>query len=417
MGRRSNYWKRPMAERPSVKDILAAARRGGPAKPADEGAAESVPVEEAVAAAEPEAPPVPAPVAATAAAPFGRPLTLKEKLAAARAGAAAPAPAASAAAAPAPVAETPVEAAAVQESPAAPAVPIAPPSLGRPLSLKEKLAAAKAGGVAPASAGAKPAAAPAKAPAATGAAVAAAKPAVKDRVLPPLDKITDPKDLAEALRRAGAAKEKESKAAAAAAAPPKPAATPKKAEVKVVPPKPGKEAAAQAAADAQAERRGFLIGSIFVSWIVVGWSTFTAALSAATLMCARFMYPNVLAEPPSTVKVGLPSNFENDEVSERWKAEWGFWIVRHDGQIYALQSVCTHLGCPPNWLAGEQKFKCPCHGSGFYITGINFEGPAPRPLERFKVMVADDGQIVVDKSLRFQQEQGQWSDADSFIPV
>jgi cytochrome b6-f complex iron-sulfur subunit len=140
-------------------------------------------------------------------------------------------------------------------------------------------------------------------------------------------------------------------------------------------------------------------------------------MSAMTLMCARFMYPNVLAEPPSTVKVGLPSNFENDEVSERWKAEWGFWIVRHGGQIYALQSVCTHLGCPPNWLAGEQKFKCPCHGSGFYISGINFEGPAPRPLERFKVMVSDDGQIVVDKSLRFQQEQGQWSDPDSFIPV
>ena len=85
--------------------------------------------------------------------------------------------------------------------------------------------------------------------------------------------------------------------------------------------------------------------------------------------------------------------------------------------LYALQSVCTHLGCPPNWLAAEQKFKCPCHGSGFYITGINFEGPAPRPLERFKVALADDGQIMVDKSQRFQQELGQWTDPDSFIPV
>ena len=97
----------------------------------------------------------------------------------------------------------------------------------------------------------------------------------------------------------------------------------------------------------------------------------------------------------STVKVGLPTNFEPEEVSERFKAEWGFWIVRStrvNGTdiVYALQSVCTHLGCPPNWLAGEQKFKCPCHGSGFYISGVNFEGPAPRPLERFKVSLADD---------------------------
>ena len=109
-----------------------------------------------------------------------------------------------------------------------------------------------------------------------------------------------------------------------------------------------------------------------------------------TLMTVRFMFPNVLAEPPSTIKIGLPTNFEPEEVNERFKAEWGFWVVRstrYNGQdiIYALQSVCTHLGCPPNWLAGEQKFKCPCHGSGFYISGINFEGPAPRPLERFKV--------------------------------
>ena len=173
-------------------------------------------------------------------------------------------------------------------------------------------------------------------------------------------------------------------------------------------------------------RRGFYVSTLFVPWVVAwiaaAWVTFTAAVSTMTLMCVRFMFPNVLAEPPSTMKVGLPSNYEPEEVSERFKAEWGFWIVRstrYDGQdiIYALQSVCTHLGCPPNWLAAEQKFKCPCHGSGFYVSGINFEGPAPRPLERFKVTLADDGQIMVDKSQKFQQELGQWSDPDSFIPA
>ena len=141
-----------------------------------------------------------------------------------------------------------------------------------------------------------------------------------------------------------------------------------------------------------------------------------------TLMTVRFMFPNVLAEPPSTIKIGLPNNYEPEEVNDKFKVESGFWVVRstrYSGQdiIYALQSVCTHLGCPPNWLANEQKFKCPCHGSGFYISGINFEGPAPRPLERFKVTLADDGQIVVNKSQKFQQELGQWSDPDSFIPA
>ena len=84
---------------------------------------------------------------------------------------------------------------------------------------------------------------------------------------------------------------------------------------------------------------------------------------------------------------------------------------------YALASVCTHLGCTPSWLEGEQKFKCPCHGSGFYITGVNFEGPAPRPLERVGIRIAEDGMLEVDKSLKFQEEMGQWKDPASFVPV
>ncbi len=190
------------------------------------------------------------------------------------------------------------------------------------------------------------------------------------RELPPLDKMSDPKDLAEALRRAGAAKsapaKTDDKAKSHAA---------KKAEPKTVPPRPSKEAALAGASN----RRDFLQD---FPWVAAGWGMFTAAMGAMTIMTVRFLFPNVLAEPPSTVKIGPASQFEPEMVNENWKTEWGFWVVRskaYNGEdiIYALQSICTHLGCPPNWLGGEQKFKCPCHGSGFYISGINFEGPAP----------------------------------------
>ena len=80
------------------------------------------------------------------------------------------------------------------------------------------------------------------------------------------------------------------------------------------------------------------------------------------------------------------------------------------------RSAPTWAARPTGWPPSRSS-SVPCHGSGFYISGINFEGPAPRPLERFKVIVADDGQIIVDKSQKFQQELGQWSDPDSFIPV
>jgi cytochrome b6-f complex iron-sulfur subunit len=129
----------------------------------------------------------------------------------------------------------------------------------------------------------------------------------------------------------------------------------------------------------------------------------------------------VLSEPPSRFKVGFPYQFEEGKVVDRFKDQ-NAWIVRNPDDkgrdtIYALSTTCTHLGCTPNWLEREQKFKCPCHGSGFYITGINFEGPAPRPLERWAVGVGEDGQIVVDMSKKFQQERGEWSNPESFIKV
>ncbi|MGZ3389564.1 MAG: QcrA and Rieske domain-containing protein [Isosphaeraceae bacterium] len=417
-----------MAKRPSVQEILEAARKGGAAKPAAEPEPAAAPapvgeVEEVEASAvepltAPSRPAAPAP-SVPSPSPLGRPLTLKEKLAAARAGGAATsAPAAAPAAAPAPVETATVEEPALAVPEARPAA-VPPPAkpLDRPLTLQEKLAAARG------AASAAPAAGPTAKPATpTTAAAPAAKTAGATRVLPPLEKITDPRDLAEALRRAGAKRTKEAAAKAADAAPAKPAvaAKPAAAKPQSVLPKPAKNVAAAPAG--QTDRRGFMIGSLFISWVAVGWTAFTAGCVAFTGMMGRFMFPNVLAEPPSTMKVGEPSSYDPNDVNERFKAEGGFWIVRsnrYNGQdiIYALQTVCTHLGCPPNWLANEQKFKCPCHGSGFYITGINFEGPAPRPLERFKLTLADDGQILVDKSQKFQQELGQWSDPDSFIGV
>ncbi|MBW3539008.1 MAG: ubiquinol-cytochrome c reductase iron-sulfur subunit [Planctomycetes bacterium] len=153
----------------------------------------------------------------------------------------------------------------------------------------------------------------------------------------------------------------------------------------------------------------------------MAWVAFATATAAFLLATLRFLIPNILVEPPSRFKIGIPSDYPPDMVSTKWTPEFGVWVVNtvYEGQrqIFALISVCTHLGCTPNWLDGEQKFKCPCHGSGFYITGINFEGPAPRPLERAAIALAPDGTLEVDKSQKFQQEMGQWENPSSYVPV
>ena len=154
-------------------------------------------------------------------------------------------------------------------------------------------------------------------------------------------------------------------------------------------------------------RRSVLLGA---------WGAFTLASAGALGATVRFLFPNVLYEPPQEFKAGFPSEFVVDAVDEKYKASHGVWIVRESAGFYVLSTVCTHLGCTPNWLAADEKFKCPCHGSGFVKTGINVEGPAPRPLERYRVTLAEDGQLLIDKNTKYQEEKGQWSLEGAYLP-
>lgn len=305
------------------------------------------------------------------------------------------------------------EAAPVKPAPAAPKKPAA--AGGKP-SVADILAMARAnkGDDAPAPA-AKEAPKPAPKPAAAKAAPAKKEPAASagpvdtQSILTAARKGTQPGPMTKA--------EAAAKGVAVAPPPKKPAK-----ETIVLPPMPVKPDYAkpkgERTASEVAERRAFLFG---MSALAVGFAAMTTALTLMTLGTVRFLFPNVLRLPPSRFKVGFPDVFAPGSVEEKFKAQFGVWIVNaeYNGeqQIFALKSVCTHLGCTPNWLEAEQKFKCPCHGSGFYKDGINFEGPAPRPLERYAISIGNDGQIEIDKSRTFQEEMGQWSDATSFIPA
>ena len=335
--------------------------------------------------------------------------------------------AAAAAASADPASATPASEVAAQEPAAvAPASTTASaPPAAKPGSTKDILAAirAKKGGAAE-----SPAATPAT----------AAKPAVAAKTAPSDAPLPSVADMVRAARKvaagAPAAKPAETEAVVAPPMPakPVPAAAKKKA------PEPVRRSMGTIVAVACTSLACFVLGGLTGSTLLIGlgmlvwfalmtpfaaaWTSITAVTGIATLGTARFMFPNVLVEPPSKFKVGPSSDYPLNTVSNKWKDQFGIWIVHTDqyegkNLIYALSTVCTHLGCTPNWLDGEQKFKCPCHGSGFYITGVNFEGPAPRPLERVGLRVAEDGLLEVDKSLKFQEEMGQWTDASSFVEV
>jgi cytochrome b6-f complex iron-sulfur subunit len=175
------------------------------------------------------------------------------------------------------------------------------------------------------------------------------------------------------------------------------------------------EAAKKARDDAEEGRRAF-VGS---AALAVGWVAFgTGAGVAAGPAFGRFMMPNVLEEPDPRVRVGKLQRYvemEPGAVNEDFKPQ-GIWMIRQEDRVAALSIICTHLGCIPNWLPNDRKFKCPCHGSGYKQDGINFEGPTPRPLERFRIYI-ERGVVVVDKSKKYQYELGQWDQQGSYLLV
>ena len=149
------------------------------------------------------------------------------------------------------------------------------------------------------------------------------------------------------------------------------------------------------------------------------WSSVGAFLAAWFIAFFRFFMPRTLFEPSTVFKIGYPSDYGLG-VDTKWQQKYRIWVDRTPDRLFVIYARCTHLGCTPDWKPAENKFKCPCHGSGYDSEGVNFEGPAPRPMDRAYVEVDATGQIVVDTSRLFQQPKGQtthFNDPGSFISV
>ena len=149
----------------------------------------------------------------------------------------------------------------------------------------------------------------------------------------------------------------------------------------------------------------------------VGWTGILGTLAVSFGGFARLLFRRAPVQPPTVFSAGRPADYRPGTVSDRFLREWRVFIVRHEQRVFAVYGSCTHLGCTPRWDRRADRFKCPCHGSGFTAQGVNFEGPAPRPLDRARVWLDRDGQLRVDVATRYAQDRweddGAWVDADA----
>lgn len=149
------------------------------------------------------------------------------------------------------------------------------------------------------------------------------------------------------------------------------------------------------------------------------WLAITGFLTTCFLMFVRFFLPRSITEPSSIFKIGFPGDYALG-VDTKYQQAYRIWVDKTSDRLFVVYARCTHLGCTPDWKPSENKFKCPCHGSGYDSEAINFEGPAPRPMDRAHVELDAEGQIVVDVSKLYKWPKGEkneFNDPGAYIPL
>lgn len=133
----------------------------------------------------------------------------------------------------------------------------------------------------------------------------------------------------------------------------------------------------------------------------LGFAVVATAIGAPALMSVRSLVPNALYESPRRFKAGKLEQFAEGPT---FITDQRVFIFREGVTFHCISAVCTHLGCTVQLArmtggAKELEFHCPCHGSKFRVDGTNYDGPAPRSLDYYKLELApDDGQLIVDMS-------------------
>jgi menaquinol-cytochrome c reductase iron-sulfur subunit len=144
----------------------------------------------------------------------------------------------------------------------------------------------------------------------------------------------------------------------------------------------------------------------FFEWMITASAGFIGAGLAFPLIgylispaLKRRTQPWVNVAAVDELIAGVPTQLEYmatvQDGYQETKTQKALWAVKQtSGDVTVFSPTCPHLGCGYHWDGGEQKFKCPCHGSVYDVSGRVLAGPAPRPLDALPSKI-DNGRLFV----------------------
>ena len=125
---------------------------------------------------------------------------------------------------------------------------------------------------------------------------------------------------------------------------------------------------------------------MFMGWLTAAALALLGAFAA--FVGGGFIFP-IKRKKPEPLFVCLKSEVPKTEPLEI-KDPIGRKVLlmsKLDGELMAIGTVCSHLGCAVFYRPKKKTFECPCHSGVFDQGGNPVSGPPQKPLQRYPVMV------------------------------
>lgn len=130
----------------------------------------------------------------------------------------------------------------------------------------------------------------------------------------------------------------------------------------------------------------------------------------------RTLWPRTGRASALRLQAGRPDDYAVGQVNQQLFREHWVWVIRSKEGFYALSARCTHLGCRLRHQEDQgSAFRCACHASRFTLEGEVLTGPATRPLERVFIQLGSDGLLLVDPTVRYRKEHGEWDRPGAWV--
>ena len=135
-----------------------------------------------------------------------------------------------------------------------------------------------------------------------------------------------------------------------------------------------------------------------LNWLLGSW--LAGVVGSVIYPISRYLVPPDVAEAaPPSVNAGRAADIAPNTGKIVPFGTQPVIVVRTaTGELRAFSGTCTHLSCTVQYRPDLERIWCACHNGHYDLTGRNVEGPPPRPLDRYDVVLKGDDVLVVRRA-------------------